>query len=1006
MSSRFKRILDTPRLKSFAGYAARPVVQDSLSYFIPAFHVISSRLVAFRNQLFEIWSPNSTQTPFYPGVQDSTVHLTTTALPESQRRCDGHMGRFDPTISPQHYNPQYPWLPFIRRYSDGSHPEHEAFLTVWRPTSSPNRGTIHLPYLQQLASRSQLLLDAIAKYAAIQHLRPKMWEHRQLGPSPHDIMYQLGGERTFDHAVDYLNMAQRDLKVMSAWIRMAHLIIEDSRSNLPPITSVPEADDSLVGIWLNGTTEEVGLWLLQHGVPCFIIHEAEKPADLRRLMQNSDRLHNFWQNTPVASLCFDVNPVDVAVSRDRGMLRDLETDIGLATQAPDADTRDRDRSSPYAQGFVNGQYHDPRIPTPSRYAPPAITLVDGMIIPPPVASAKPGIKWSRWISQTNDEDEEYLSQIGKRSEEGGSYKYYDREKCRSFLLDHRLKAPEHYFADPAIYGLPAPRVRYYEPGNKDLYERAGSHWVYLQKEPKREDIGRKYTPPASTSAPIPARDSTGDEDELDWSDSPILGHVPLPAEMQVVPSLPLQPSSPRSPHSPPRSRSGSSSWRSRSPSRRNCAQPPPFPQSCLPSACVHLSSPPRRPRPRSPSPYMPRGRRRSSPELRRSSPERRRSSPECRRSSPGCRRSSPRRRRFSPRRHFPSHRQIRPLPREAWRVDGSENSSPVAGPSRLGGMNDGSVPDVTEPFSGGPFASPRLMVDSSEQWEMDVSEEPSVGGVTDAIEPPSSGPSLPLAARFSEVPPIVANPPVDRESRRMDAAEDPALPIVPFGGTNDDIAKSSVIDAIEPFPTGPSLPLIARLSKAPSIAANPPVDKERMLALFPVPTSTDIPFNSVISASSQSRFLLIWNLPGHFVWHDVVSWLERSIAYLGKPKPVLQRVARTNQRGDQAFWLKFTTVSGASAFRGMVAGRQAADTPPIQCDYVEGDQYSAALSRSSDSWTPEHGFMGDISPTAPFPPASVTEMNAPPLADRLTPFRRRTHRGKKKKVKKPEDMQM
>jgi hypothetical protein len=321
-------------------------------------------------------------------------------------------------------------------------------------------------------------------------------------------------------------------------------------------------------------------------------------------------------------------------------------------------------------------------------------------------------------------------------------------------------------------------------------------------------------------------------------------------------------------------------------------------------------------------------------------------------------------------------------------------------------MNDGSVPDVTEPFSGGPFASPRLMVDSSEQWEMDVSEEPSVGGVTDAIEPPSAGPSLPLAARFSEVPPIVANPPVDRESRRMDAAEDPALPIVPFGGINDDIAKSSVIDAIEPFPAGPSLPLIARLSKAPSIAANPPVDKERMLALFPVPTSTDIPFNSVISASSQSRFLLIWNLPGHFVWHDVVSWLERSIAYLGKPKPVLQRVARTNQRGDQAFWLKFTTVSGASAFRGMVAGRQAADTPPIQCDYVEGDQYSAALSRSSDSWTPEHGFMGDISPTAPFPPASVTEMNAPPLADRLTPFRRHTHRGKKKKVKKPEDMQM
>ena len=382
-------------------------------------------------------------------------------------------------------------------------------------------------------------------------------------------------------------------------------------------------------------------------------------------------------------------------------------------------------------------------------------------------------------------------------------------------------------------------------------------------------------------------------------------------------------------------------------------------------------------------------------------------------------------------------------------------------------MNDGSVPDVKEPFSGGPFASlPRPMEDSSEQWEMDVSEEPSVGGlsqsggggnriimssipseplsgspstatnlapdtefsgmdvtagpalpiapfgeindkiaessVADVIELLSAGPSLPLAARLSEVPFIIANPPVDRESWRMDATEGPTLPI---GRMNHNIAKSFVVDAIKPLSAGPSLPLVARLSQAPSIAANPLVDKDRMLALFPVPTSTDIPVNSVISASSQSRFLLIWNLPGHFVWHDVVSWLEKSIAYVGKPKPELQRVARTNQRGDQAFWLKFSTVLGASAFRGLVAGRQAADTPLIQCDYVDGNQYSAALSRSSDSWTPEHGFMGDISPTAPFPAPSVTEMKAPPLADRLAPHHRRTHRGKKKKDKMSEDMQ-
>ena len=71
-------------------------------------------------------------------------------------------------------------------------------------------------------------------------------------------------------------------------------------------------------------------------------------------------------------------------------------------------------------------------------------------------------------------------------------------------------------------------------------------------------------------------------------------------------------------------------------------------------------------------------------------------------------------------------------------------------------------------------------------------------------------------------------------------------------------------------------------------------------SLKPYLISTDdpIPLNSVILASSQSQFLLIWNLPGHFIWHDVVSWLERSIAYMGKPKPKLQHVAWTNQWGD------------------------------------------------------------------------------------------------------------
>lgn len=119
---------------------------------------------------------------------------------------------------------------------------------------------------------------------------------------------------------------------------------------------------------------------------------------------------------------------------------------------------------------------------------------------------------------------------------------------------------------------------------------------------------------------------------------------------------------------------------------------------------------------------------------------------------------------------------------------------------------------------------------------------------------------------------------------------------------------------------------------------------------------------------------------------------------------MLERTVRTNQRGQQAFWLAFRDIAGASAFRGVVAGRRTADSPIINCDYVDGNEYSAASSRSSDIWTPGGGLALGISPTAPFPPPTAVEMAAPSLADRLAPFRRRTHRSKKKKV--PKDIAM
>ena len=53
--------------------------------------------------------------------------------------------------------------------------------------------------------------------------------------------------------------------------------------------------------------------------------------------------------------------------------------------------------------------------------------------------------------------------------------------------------------------------------------------------------------------------------------------------------------------------------------------------------------------------------------------------------------------------------------------------------------------------------------------------------------------------------------------------------------------------------------------------------------------------------------------------------MDRNVRlYLGKFKPVLERVVGTNQRREQVFWFAFGSIAGASVFRGVVGDHQMA----------------------------------------------------------------------------------
>ncbi|KAF9547921.1 hypothetical protein CPC08DRAFT_648601, partial [Agrocybe pediades] len=100
------------RLMSFAGYTLPPVVLDAMLFYLPCFALCAYRVVECFSRVWEIWSPNDHRSAFYPGVRDTNVKLGL-SLPAGMRRCDGHLGRFDPTVSPQAYDKSKPWLGFV-----------------------------------------------------------------------------------------------------------------------------------------------------------------------------------------------------------------------------------------------------------------------------------------------------------------------------------------------------------------------------------------------------------------------------------------------------------------------------------------------------------------------------------------------------------------------------------------------------------------------------------------------------------------------------------------------------------------------------------------------------------------------------------------------------------------------------------------------------------------------------------------------------------------------------
>ncbi|RDB30595.1 hypothetical protein Hypma_005857 [Hypsizygus marmoreus] len=521
------------RLLSFHGYDEAPVINDSLLFQIPHFRQHFGRIVSVDQKTFELWSPNSSQNAYISGVVPKEFNMD---LPPDllQRRYDGHLGKFDYTVNPQMASFNHLWRGFILRPSVGHArrdvlPEYILVHDEWQSlssNSSPHAGRLKVALCNALEARYDSLLSEMTLSFGVASIQPDFWDLR---PSalPRTEVTALRKINLYENAVDQVVQIQRHLREMSAWMVMARIFMEEGKTWRPTVLrrqGVSPGNDDYLGVWINGCKEDPVLWLLSHGVPCFIAHEIA-PTDFVSKTASMSTIPDFWRNTDALRLRREANGYDRIGLRDSVGPFTFNY-VVLRPPFPPMSSESRRNSSAAAQGWngpVEGwsvipdlpdDYSDdgsddiplaPR-PTPSNpdHAAPLLDYVPqpegqrSWLRPPPVAP-RPSGKWSSW---KYDDGEKQVVEVGKqKSKTLSGQPYYDRIRGRRIYFTYRPSAPPELTSDVAIFGLPAPRVPYIGIGDR---ARAPSHWLYPVENPDRRDVGRIVHPPVAPSIPTPS----------------------------------------------------------------------------------------------------------------------------------------------------------------------------------------------------------------------------------------------------------------------------------------------------------------------------------------------------------------------------------------------------------------------------------------------------------------------------------------------------------------------
>ncbi|KAJ3709509.1 hypothetical protein C8R42DRAFT_730030 [Lentinula raphanica] len=514
------RVFSHKRSGIFEGYAALPAVDDRLSFTFPEGCRKSARVVTFEegeDDMFgqalhlELWSPNSFKYPFFPGLSSAESRN-----PPLYPRIDSHRGRFDPSRNPQYFDVRQPHLSFIRRSDKGVMSSQEVecvpLYAVWESSSYPSRdkGYVQESYWSKILDRTKFLRRQVREIARKgSYYTFPGFQEAQPPTSSVERDPRLPGRMSFEEMVSLLSDIQFELKLMAAWVRMAEALDRLNWNSDSPYTMDSRSirvEDSLVGLWVNGMTENMVSWFFQASVPLYVCHTVRGSQDWP-----DESPHSLLVNDGLDSCELrrsGVIEVWNSLYREAEKIEPSQWTLTTVEHANQQDKLESWRSSSKATktNFPGESWgllmeappkveDDGLFPAPPEIA-PLVPGYEPYIKPPPVQAANLKIRIRHYIEDFDDNFDrcfKYTSQEDIYS--SFIYTYVDRPNRRYIHTDSRLYIEPGIVHPVEVFGLPGPRIKFYDDFECRIRTRS-PYWVYEKEIPLAEDVGKAAPTPS------------------------------------------------------------------------------------------------------------------------------------------------------------------------------------------------------------------------------------------------------------------------------------------------------------------------------------------------------------------------------------------------------------------------------------------------------------------------------------------------------------------------------